>query len=317
MIDFSKEYKIESKPIKNDSNGLDRYGIAMYPGTVKRMGVSFDEVTKKYTTGLDEYHPSVTKLPTVERDAKVEWIKKTREALELQIGSEGVLDAKNSDFWDVWRVNLEVGEDRKVKLNGSHPYFNPTESWNDKLSLITLEAMGAIPLSKKEATNPIFKDAKFLVTSVEEEVTFTKESIRKTRLRATELGKLFEGETANYERAFNISYLMDLVKEQTSIDKLEELLEGITHDKEYLEKFLDLCKLDDAEIALRVVVKKAIYYDIIKYSSADQVYFKGGINFRKTESSTTEYLKQPEMAREVVEIKEEVRKKESKMKKNR
>lgn len=317
MIDFTKEYKIEAKPIKNDSNGLDRYGIAMYPGTVKRMGVAYDEVTKKYVTGLDEYHPSVTKLPKVEREAKIEWIKATREDLENQIGSSDVLNAKNSDFWDVWRVNLEVGEDKKVKLNGAHPYFDPINSWSDKLSLITLEANGAIPLSKKDSTNPIFKDSKFLVTSVEEETTFTKEGIRKTRQRAVELSKMFEAETANYERAFNIAYLLDIVKEQTSMDRLEEMLEGITHDKDYLDKFLDLCKLDDAEIALRVLVKKAIYMDIIKYSGADQVYYKGGINFRKTEASTTEYLKQAEMAREVVEIKEEVRKKESKMKKNR
>lgn len=317
MIDFSKEYKIESKPVKNDSNGLDRYNIGMYPGTVKRIGVAFDDVTKKYVTGLDEYHPSVQSLPTKERDAKVEWIKKTRDELELLAGSPGMFDPKNGDFWDVWRVTFEIGEDRKVKLNGSHPYFEPNAKWADKLSLITLEANGAIPLSKRDGNNPIFRDAKFVVTSVEEETTFTKEGIRKTRQRAVELSKMFEGENANYERAFNIAYLLDLAKEQTSMDRLEEVLEGITHDKEYLEKFLDLCKLDDTEIALRVLVKKAIYHDVIKYSTADQVYFKGGINFRKTEASTTEYLKMPEMAREVVEIKEEVRKKESKMKKNR
>lgn len=316
MIDFSKNYKIEAKPVKNDSNGLDRYGISMYPGTVKRMGITFDEVTGKYNTGLDEYHPSVQRLPKEEKEKKVAWIKETRTFLEELIGSPGILDAKNGDFWDVWRVSLEIGEDKKVKLNGSHPYFEPSSKWGDMLSLITLEANGQIPLSKKQASNPEFKDAKFLVTSVEEEATFTKEKIRKTRQRAVEINKLFVDEP-NFERAWNIAYLLDVVKQEVGVDRLEEVLEGITQDKEYLENFLEYCKLDDAELALRVLIKKAIYYDVIKFSQAEQMFYRGGRNFRATPSATIEYLKTPELAAELAMIKEDVRKKEAKEKKSR
>lgn len=316
MIDFAKTYKVEAKPTKGDSNGLDRYGIGMFPGTVKRIGCSFDERTGKYRTGLDEFHPSVQSLPKEEREKEIEWIKATREELEKMIGDPGALDAKNDDFWELWRVNFEIDESKNVRVNGTHPLFNPENNWEHRLALITLNANKVVPLSKKDASNPEFLDSKFLVTTVEEEATFTKDRVRKTRERAVQMAKLF-GDESNYERAWNIAYLLDIVKERVNIDRLEEILEGVTQDKEYLEKFLSLSKLEDEELALRVTVKQAIYHDIIKFNTADRVYYRGGVNFRTTEEATTNYLKMPEMTRELVEIKAEVAKKQAKLKKIR
>lgn len=315
MIDFSKTYKVEPKVRKGDSNGLDRYNLPMYPGTTRSIGVSFDERTKKYLTGLDIYHPSVQNLPKEQRDSEIEWIEATKKDIETQIGQPGCLDPNNSDFWDVWRVELSIGEDKNLKFNGSHPMLQPNNNWEHKLALITLKASGLIPMSKKESLAPEYISSKFVITSTEEEATFTKEVVRKNRQTAIELANLFDETNSQYDRAWNIAYLMGVVREKVGIERLEEILEGLTKDKEYQDQFLKLCKTENDLIQTQVMVKKAIYFDIIKYNGADKIYYRGGANFRSTEEATVKYLLLPEQARELMEITEAVRKREKSAKK--
>lgn len=317
MIDLTKTYKIEQKVSSGDLQGLDKEGLSRHVGTMKQFGVAYNEITKKFKTGLDEHDPKVLALPKEEREAKIEWIRNTKNSLETLIGNKGILDPTNEDFWTLWSVNVEIGQDKQVKLFGQHPFFSPELYWQHALALITIEANDSLPLTKKDSGNPKFKDAQFYITTTEEEVTFSKEKIRASRERAKYMSDLFEG-TGKYERASKIAYLLNVQKEPVGIEKLEEVLEIFSNLPEYLPRFIELCKMEDSELELRTIVKKAIDFDIIQFNGADKIYYRGGHNFRSTEDTTVKYFEANQadstVAREIVEIKAAVAKRDGKKK---
>ncbi len=319
MIDLTKNYRVEQRVNIADSSNLGKEGLAKHVGTLHGFSVAYNDMTKRYKTGLDVYSPDVKNLPTAEYEKKVAWIKETKTRLEEQIGTPNILDANNSDFWDVWKVYIEVGQDKKLKVMGSHPQFIPSLYWEHALALITLEANDDLPLGRKDAGNPKYKGVPFVLTTSDEELTLSKDKVKKTRQRAVEMSKLFEGENADFNRAFSIAYLLGVQKEDVGVEKLEEVLEIFSVQPEYLDKFLTLCKVDNEELNLKVTLKKAIDYDIIKYRTEDRLFYRGGKNFRQTVEDTVEYfrvsLAEPDMAREFMDIKAEVSKKDSKKKK--
>ena len=323
FIDFSKSYSVEPKLSIGDTVGLAENGISRHVGTLKIFSVAFNPTTGKYKTGLDEFDPEVVSLPKEDYEKKVEWIKATRAALEKQIGKEGILDARNGDFWDLWKVDFEVAQDKKTTLMGSHPQFVPGKYWEHQLALITLAAGGDIPFSKKEASDPRYKDAQFYLTTKDEELTLSKDRVKKSRLRSVQMEKLFPtegGEGGNFERALNIAYLLGVQKDSNiGIEKLEEVLEIFSAQPEYIDRFLSLCKMENSEIAIDVVIKKAIDYDVIKFRPEDKMYYRGGHNFRTSAEETAKYFKvnqaEPSIAREFAEIKIAVDKRDSKQKK--
>lgn len=317
MIDLTKTYKVEQKVNQGDLQGLDKEGLSRHVGTIKQFGVAYNELTRKFRTGLDENAPEVRSLQTKEKEEKIEWIKATKESLETLIGSKGILDPTNEDFWGLWSVNIEVGQDKILKLFGQHPFFNPSLHWQHALALITLEANDSLPMSKKESGNPKYKDAQFYITTTEEEVTMSKGKIRMTRERAKYMSDLFDG-TGKYDRACMIAYLMNAQKEPVGIEKLEEVLEIYSNQPEWLPKFLELNKMEDSELELRTTIAKAINYDVIQFHPADKIYYRGGHNFRNTEETTVGYFKtnlaEPTVAREFMEIKSAVLKRDGKKK---
>tara|TARA_R110000868_G_scaffold1729_5_gene13912 strand:+ start:10339 stop:11295 length:957 start_codon:yes stop_codon:yes gene_type:complete len=317
MLDLTKEYRVEQRTNINDSSNLGREGLARHVGTLRTFSVSYNTLTKRYKTGLDIFDPELKKLDKKEYEEKIEWINKTKKSLEDQSGMN--LDANNDDFWSVWKVDFEVAQNKRIKLMGSHPQFLPNLYWEHALALITLEANGELPKNRQEAGDPKFRDAQFFLTTDEEESTISKTNVKKTRQRAVEMSGLFENGEDKYERAFNIAYILGIQNEPVSIDKLEEVLEAFTPQPEYLDRFLALCKIDDTEIVLKVTIKKAIDYDIIKYRPEDRMHYRGGKNFRQTIEDTVTMFKtsmsEPDMAREFMEIKSEVMKKDAKKRK--
>jgi len=319
VLDLTKTYKVEPKISLGDAQGLDKFDLSRHVGTLKQISVHYDTLTGKFKTGLDENAPEVLALPKEEREQKIDWIKATRSSLEQKIGRPGILDPTNEDFWSVWSVNLEIGQDKHVKVFGQHPYFIPETHWSHALALITLQANDALPMSKKEANNPKYKDAQFYITTPEEEVTMSKEKVRENRARNTEMSKLFDDTNPLYERALRIAYLLNVQKEPVGLEKLEEVLEMFSSQKEYIKRFLELCKMEDQELELRTTLKKAIELDVISFNAADKVYYRGGFNMRGTEEAVVNMFKvnlaDPVIAREYVEIKDAVNKRESKKKK--
>jgi len=320
MLDLTKSYRVEQKPVLGDNIGLDKEGLARHVGTIKSFCVAYNDRTGKYETGLDPHSPKVLALPKEEYETKLKWIEVTKKSLEEKIGRPGILEATNSDFWDLWTVDIEIGQDKKVKVMGSHPQFQPDLYWQHALALITLDANDSIPRSKRESSDPKYKGAQFYLTTPQEENEVTSSRVKKNRQRNVEMNNLFGEGGRGFERAFNIAFLLGIQKESNiGIEKLEEVLEIFTPQPEYLDKFLALCKASDEDIALDVTIKKAIDYDIIKFNAVDKLYYRGGANFRSTQSATTDYFRvnmaEATIAREFMEIKEAVSKRDNKQKK--
>lgn len=315
MIDLTKTYKIEPKVSLGDLQGLDKEGLSRHVGTIKQFSIAYNELTRKYKTGLDENAPEILTLPKEDQLKEIEWIKATKANLEKLIGQPDILNPTNDDFWSLWTVDVEVGVDKKLKLFGQHPFFNPNVYWQHALALITMKANDTMPFSKKESGNPKYKDSQFYLTTSEEEVTMSKDRVRKSRDRAKAMSDLFDG-TGQFDKASKIAYLLNVQKEPVGIEKLEEVLEIFSTQPEYLDKFLALFKMEDSELELRTLVKKAIDCDEIKFNSADKIYYRGGMNLRNTEDETVKFfivnMSEPLVAKEIAEIKAAVNKKEGK-----
>lgn len=319
MIDLTKTYKVEAKVTNGDLQGLDKENISRHVGTIKQFCVAYNDLTRKYKTGLDENAPEILGLPKEDQIKEIEWIRATKENLEKLIGNKGILDSTNEDFWSLWTVDFEIGQDKKVKLYGQHPFFQPNLYWQHALALITLKANDAIPFSKKEWGNPKYKDAQFGLTTTDEEITMSKDVVRKSRARATAMANLFPEEgQADVEKATRIAYLMNIQKEPVGVAKLEEILEIFSVQPEYIDRFLSLYKMDATELELRCLIKKAIDLDEIKFNAADKIYYRGGMNLRSSEDETVKFflvnMAEPLVAKEIAEIKSAVNKKEGRKK---
>lgn len=319
MIDLTKTYEVKSKVTTGDLQGLDREGLSRHVGTLKQFSVAYNELTKKYKTGLDENAPEILSLPKEEQEKEREFIRATKKNLEALAGNPGMLDPTNDDFWSLWTVNIEVGVDKKLKIFGQHPYFQPNLYWEHALALITLKANDSIPFSKKDAGNPKYKDSQFYLSTAEEEITMSKNIVRKSRERAKAMSDLFDN-GGQFERASKIAYLLNVQKEQVGIEKLEEILEIFSTQPEYIDRFLELYKMSSDELELRTLVKKAVDLDEIKFNSADRMYYRGGLNLRATEDETVKFFitnqSEPLIAKEIAEIKAAVNKKEGRKKKS-
>ena len=105
---------------------------------------------------------------------------------------------------NVRKVGIEVGLDKKIRLFGSHPFFQPNLYWEHALALITLDANDSLPMSKKDWGNPKYKDAQFGITTTEEETTMSKEKVRKNRERSKIMSLLFDEGKGQYEKAARI-----------------------------------------------------------------------------------------------------------------
>ena len=322
FLDLEKTYTVEPKLNLGEPTGLAKEGLSRHVGTLRSFSVAYDPNTKKYRTGLDEFAPEVTSLPADKRKELTDWIVTTRTKLEELIGEEGILNAKNEDFWQLWKVDFEVTPDKKMLVMGTHPQFQPSLYWRHKLALITLYAGGDIPFSKKEASDPRFRAAQFVITTQDELNSLSKDRVKKSRRQSAEMEKLFpsEGGQGDFDRAFSIAYLLNVQKERNiSVEKLEEVLEMMSKQPEYIDRFLDLAKMPNDELAIETTIKKACDYGIIDYRPQDKLYFRGGHNFRSTEAETTKYFKtnmaDTSVSREFAEIKALVVKQDTKRKK--
>jgi len=301
--------KAFQKPQKGDPIGLDNYDLSKFPNTGDYLTPLFDARTGKYLAGLDEYDPQILAIKDPEeRKRQQERVKELKKQLEELTGLD--LNPKNYEFWDNYVIPFVV--DIKGNVREFHPDLNPMDS----LALIVLKRRGDIPFSKAEMYDPRYKDAKFYLTTNEEEVIYNKGKIRLERERNLKMADLFSSEESNYDRAWNIAYYLNLKpRKGCSFDKLEEDLELYTTEgnkkENTLDNFLEACKLSNQDLLTANSFKRAVVYNLIKFSPADKVYHRGGVNYRATEKESIEYLKTPEMAGELTEVIAAVRKKEA------
>ena len=317
-IDLTATYKIEQRVPKGDPIGLSNYGISKLPGTFETICASYDPVTMKYKTGLDPFASEVMILPTEEKVKKQAWIREKVAQLEEKIGRPGILDPTNDDFWSTFSVILEVGEDLKTRIDGKYTEFHPQEIWTHELALILISIDNGFAHSKQDSFDPAYKDTKFFISTTDEIQGFEKVEKKKDRARQVEMSKLFDENGRGFTRAIEIAYYIGAVRDTNiGIDALEEVLEDSTTKGGKLDEFLKACKLDDTEILISNIFKKAVNIGVVRYLKVDNVYHRGGVNYKSTEADSIEYLKTPSMETELQLIKEEVEKSEKRSKKKK
>lgn len=311
-VDLSKNYRIESVPSKSIPQ-LAEKGIGSYPGTMVVIRPSWDyNLNKAKNTGLDENDPEVLQMNPEDRKEAIAWIKECRKNLEARIGQEGYL-APSSDGWssELATVMLETAQDLKIKVNDHDNVLRPMMNHKDAISLLILMNDPTFPKSKKDTSNPKYRNAKYYITTEEEKDEQSKGEIQKTRKANIKMAELFDnGE--NKDKAWQLAFYMGLVRKQdASLIELEKTLQSaVFGDKtgETLNKFLEACELKNADLLLNNMFNQAINFGIVKVGS-DGMYYRGNSNYRKSIADSVSYLQMPDMATELAGLREEVQKK--------
>jgi hypothetical protein len=315
FIDYSKVYRIESIPSR-DSEELAKKGLGTFPGITQTVSASWNDRLKKYDrTGFDENAPSVMRLPAEKRKEVQERIIAKREELESIIGIPGYLKA-NSEAWlnEVCMVEIEVGQDLKIKVNGNTNELRPAENYRDAIALSLIFNDPTFPKSKADISKPEYRNSKFYLTTSEETAEFNKSKIQKTRKANIEMAKLFD-EGKNKQRAWEIAFKLGLVNKQ-KVDA--EVLEMRMHDAVFndktgktLEAFLEACELDKNTLLIHNLFQQAINLGVVRVSP-DGYYHRGHTNYRKTKQESISYLMSPGMEIEMAELKSEVERRKEK-----
>ena len=310
-ISLASNYKLEPNVQKKDISGLNTYGVSKYPGSFTGYAPAYNVLTRKYTTGLDPESKDILAIrDNKAREAKQKEIKELKERLETYYGKPGLLDA-DSTFWDSFIIPVVTSTDLKtyIELDGKTFDLNPTENPVHMLALIVLDANNFLPKNKEEAGSPDFLDAKFYLTTQEEEDKESEDFIRKEIEVGKNLSMLF-GDKVNYELAFEIAYYLGLApKMGCSEPALRKMLYQATKESNFASQFITACGLEKQDLLIANIFKKALKLDIIKYNGFEKLFFRGGVNFRDTEDASIAYLKSPEMAKEIAQIREAVNKK--------
>lgn len=309
FIDFSKVYTVEAIPSK-DYKELAEKGLGKYPGTTQYVTATWDDNLKKYrNTGFDENAPELLRVESSKRKEIQERIKAKREELEALIGIEGYLKP-TSEAWlsSLCRVEIEVGQDLKVRVNNKTNELRPAESYKDAVTLSLLMNCPTFPKSKADISNPEYKDARFYLTTSEELSSFNKKKIQKVREANIKMAELFD-EGKNKQRAWEIAFKLGLVnKQKVDAEVLEmKMQEAIFNDKtgKTMESFLQACSLDNATLAIHNMFQQGINMGVIRVSP-DGFYHRGSVNYRKTKQDSIEYLMAPGNEVELGELRSQV-----------
>lgn len=318
MLDFSKSYTIEPKLKKGDLQGLDKEGISKHLGTSMFLFAKYNPITNKFKTGLDVNSKDVLSITDkAKRQQKIDEIKSLKEELESYFGQPGILDP-TSDFWDSFGITVTTGDNKQtyIELDGKVFDLNPSANPLHKLALIVLYANDYLPKSKSDSYNPKYLDDKFYLTTQEEVEKESEVTIKKEIRRGGELTKLF-GDNPDEERAWQIAYYMGLKPNVgASSTKLQSDLYMATKDAAMLDVFLKACNLDNEDIVIANLFKQGVALDLIRYDGGIKLYTFGATNLRNTEDESILYLKTPQLATALAQLREGVNKRKNKIKKS-
>ena len=311
-------YKLHPKKDVKDEVGLHNYGFVTFPGGCYAPGVYYNKDTGKYLTGLDEFASDILTIKDAEvRKAKQAEIKAKREQIEAKLGQPDLLIATNHEFWDRFLIPINVEIDGTITIDGASD-FDPENNPRHELMLVVAKANKLFAFGLEEANSPEYRNDKFFLSTEDEEDKVNQSNVKSERTRQVELSKLFDGDTKNYERAWEIAYYMGLKpKKKTSESSLELTLDTATKvNPRTRDQFLEACKLTQEDLVIANTFKKGVALNIVRVQTVEnqKLYYRGGVNYRPTEEDSIKLLKMPEMITELTGLLEEVRKAESKRK---
>lgn len=313
--DFSKTYRVEAIPSKEHGE-LAKKGLGTFPGITQSVSASWNDTLRKFThTGLDEHAPEILRLPVKEREEAQKAIIEKREYLESLIGFPGFLKPQTDNWLNpLCMVEIEVGQDLAIRVNGHTNVLNPMESYKDAIALCILMNNPNFPKSKADISDPTYKNSRFYITTDEEVTTISKGNMQKTRKAHVEMDKLFS-EGKEKGKAWEVAFYLKLVnKQKVNLDTLEEsIYNAVFKDLsgKTIDLFLEACQMSTEKLLLHNMFQQGINLGIIRVSP-DNYYHRGHTNYKKTKQDSVEYLQSPGMEIELAELRSEIEKRKKK-----
>lgn len=293
-------YWVRPRIIDGDLIGLSNHNLSKWRDTVEIYTCKYDEMAKKWLTGLDENDPKILAIENEEeRVKKQNELRELREQLEKLTGKD--LSATNDEFWSEYLITFTDN------MRPFIPHLNP---W-DRVAIEVLKRRGDIAFGGSDLHNARYTDSKYYIESEEQEIS-SKKSIRKLQKQAISAAFSLED---NYDKLWKIAYLLNLTKtvnenSQSLIDKIDNYVRRNEKYSDELEKLVDLVALTDYELEALTMFRKAIKAGVIKFDAATKLYHRGGVNFKGTEMDSVKDMTNPEKSAIYAEIIAEVSRKE-------
>lgn len=306
---------------QKENMGLEQYGLALHDGVIHHESLACLELNgvKRYVTGLNEFAPEVKMLPSKQKKAKIEEIRKVVSELEAELAAN-VVDPEDKDFWNkltVMKPDNSKFWDRIDLRCGNDPVFlDPEVDPYDKIKLYAIKAGGfsIVAKSLKDAKKAQ-KEPKFYLDTVQETLTTRTEY---TKLRNRAISNLTDLYDTNISKLLYVSKVCDVDSAQytksTPNDVMYENMDdyingngGESNKKRAAQNFLDVVKLDMEELKLRALVKDGLYYRFLTTKANGWIEpLDSGVRLGKRPAECLEFLKKPENEETVLSLLDKV-----------
>lgn len=319
---ITRSAKIAIRPYVDnniDNMGLQNYSQVLFDGVWHEEQLACIEFNgvKRYLTGLDEFAPSIKKIPDqVQREAKQREIRLLVSQLEKELASN-VIDPDDKDFWNQVKL-LRPDNDSfwgkiVIKCTNEPTFLDP----NNPHDLIKIRAIddggfSIIARSYEEAKRSGGKK-KFYLDRFDETVG-VKTEVKKTKNKAISvLQDIFD---TNVNKLFYMAKVLDTNSAQYKkstpndiiYDNMDKFINGEGFERSALKAskmFLDLSKQDLSDIKLRAVAKDMLYYKV-GYAKADGFIYHKGTNtiLGRTIADVVEFLNNPandDLSRDIID----------------
>ena len=290
---------------EHENMGLEYYAMSLFEGVVHEEELTCLEINgiKRYVTGLNEFAPEVKKLPTPERNAKINEIRTAVAQLEADLAAN-MLDVDDPQFWNKVKLLRHDNHDfwKKISIRvGNEPiYLDPSTDPYDLIKLYAIEAGGfsiISPSLRKAKTRGTYK---FYLDKLEDTVS-SRTEISKIRNKA--LAALSNMYDSNNNKLFYVAKVVDAdsvqynksVANDVIYENMDNYIHGHgtdTNKRRSAKSFLDASRMEMEDLKIKSAVKDAVFYNFIKFG-ADSTYFYQGGRVGKNTEEMVNYFKSP------------------------
>lgn len=291
-----------------DNMGLQKYDQVLFDGVWHEEQLACLETNGiiRYVTGLDEFAPSVKRIPDEsKRNARIRQIRSTVAQLEKELASN-VISPDDPEFWNKVKVLRPDNTDfwRKVMLKcGNEPvYLNPSNP-HDLIKIKAIEEGGfSIVASSFEEAKRSGGKKKFYLDRAEETISH-KTEVKKVKARA--MAKLIDLFDSNPTKLKYIAKVIDSNSAQYKnttpndviFDVMEKYISGMGVERSPLKAskmFLEQASKELGDLKIHAVVRDAVYHKICYTKSDGFIYYKPtGTILGRTVDDVIEFLKDP------------------------
>lgn len=292
-----------------ENMGLEKYGMAVFPGTTQTESITciMEGNKPRYVTGLDEFAPTVRNIKDPkEKAARIKEIRKVVAYLESIISSNNI-NPDDEDFWEKVETlnphNSEFWESAFIKVSNEPVPLNVHDKPMDLVRYYAAKNGGYSVVSKSwdDARNSA-KPPKWYLKELNLTVVNKNES---RKLRNQALGLLDDLYNKDKKRLMMVAKLSEIYGQQynhnTPADVLYEQMDnfilGEGGDKNPVraaKTFITNCEMTMEDLKIRAMCKDAGFFNVI-VSHADGHLYHADTNTRlgRNLNEVIEYFKNP------------------------